>query len=565
MKKKIVDILQKAIGTKASFEVSVPEKSEFGHYSTNLALRLAKAKRVDPLRLAKELVQKILRSAPKEVFQKIEAAPPGFINFWLRNKILQQELQSIYKKRESYGQGTIGKGKTVIVEYSQPNIAKRMHVGHLRTTILGDALANTYAYLGYKVVRWNYYGDWGTQFGNLIVAYKLWGSESAVKKNPIQTLLDLYVKFHDEVKVRPELEEKGRKEFQKLETGDRENRKLWKWFKKESLKEFNTIYKTLGVQFDVELGESFFEEAMKPLVAELKKKNIAEESQGSLIIPLDQFKLPPALIQKSDGASLYLTRDIANLEYRLKKYKPAKLLYVVGNEQTLHFQQLFAIAEILGLAKHAELFHVKYGLVRAESGKKFRTREGKVVFLEDVIQRAIRLARETVDEKNPALSTKEKEKVARAVGIGALKYTILKENRHSDIVFDWKRMLDLRGDSAPYLQYTYARLQGILRKARKFSKADVKRLESEHELALIRKLIEFPDVVEESVRTYATNNIAQYLYRLAVLTNRFYETTPVLQDEDMLRRNARLLLVHTAGVILEKGLLLLGITVIPRI
>ncbi len=566
MKLRIEEILKKAVGGTAEFGVSVPEQENFGHYSTNVALRLAKSAGKSPLKLAHELAEKIRVGAPSGFFEKVEAAPPGFINFWLTNEAIQREFLEISKEKE-FGKSSAGKGKTVIIEYSQPNIGKMMHVGHLRTTIVGDALANVFEYSGYKVIRWNYLGDWGTQFGKLIAAYKLWGDKKAIKANPLDELQKLYVRFHDEIKKDESLEKRGQEEFRKLEGGDKENRKLWEWFKKESLKELEKIYVALGVRFDTYIGESFFEKDMKPLVAELVEKGIAKRSEGALVVNLDALKLPPALIEKGDGASLYLTRDIANLRYRLLKYKPAKIFYVVGNEQSLHFEQLFAVAKILRLDS-AELMHVKYGLVLGEAGKKLATREGRTILLKEVLEKAVTLAREIVEKKNSDLSAKEKGEVARAVAIGALKYNDLKENRHSDIIFDWEKMLDTSGDSAPYLQYTYARLKSILRKSRvggQMSKVDPGTLGAEVELALIRKIIEFPDEVVRSAENLATSNLAVYLFKLAVAANKLYETTPVLKEENVERRNALLALIGTTAEVLKKGMGLLGIKTLEKI
>jgi len=556
----IATIFKKCVPDGVSIEISIPERPEFGHYATALALRLAKQEGKNPREVAETLRQSLLARAPKNFFSRIEIAGPGFLNFWIHPEAIQKAFKATLAKRAQFGKGSRGEKRPVIVEYSQPNIAKKMHVGHLRTTVLGDALARVYAFLGHRVIRWNYYGDWGTQFGKLIAAYKLWGNVKAVRVNPIEELLALYVRFHDEAKKNPELDERGREEFQKLESGDRENRKLWQWFKKESLVEFKKIYRLLGVDFDVELGESAFEKDLAPLIAELERKGIARKSEGTLLIPLDEASLPPALLRKSDGASLYLTRDIASLRYRIKKYRPEKILYVVGNEQSLHFAQLFAVAGIIGLSKKTELMHVKYGLVLAEGGKKFATREGRAVFLDEVIREAVVRAREIVEEKNHSLSSREKNKVAEMVAVGALKYANLKEYRTSDIVFDWERMLDFSGDSAPYLQYTHARLSGILRKVKLRGRADVRHLKEERDLLLVLKLFEFPRVVEESAAHYTANPLATYLYGLAVQLNQFYEMTPIMKDEDVARRNARLALLSFARDVLARGLSLLGIT-----
>ena len=559
MKDEILSILKPLVPAGTPVDVSVPEQESFGHYSTNVAMRLANAEKKAPMAVAQTLSAKILATAPAGFFEKVEAVPPGFVNFWLSAKTIQGAFSKVASEKE-YGRSDIGKKKTVIVEYSDVNIAKVMNLGHFRTTIIGVALANILEFAGYKVVRWNYLGDWGTQFGKLIAAYKLWGKKEEVERNPIEELQKLYVRFHEEAKSDPAVEKRGQEEFKKLEEGDKENKKLWEWFKKESLKEFERAYRVLGVDFDVWIGEAFFEPQLKAVVEECVRKGIAEKSEGATVIKLEAFNLPPALIQKSDGASLYLTRDIANLRYRLKKYKPAKILYIVGNEQALHFEQLFSIAKLLGMGT-AELAHIKHGLVLGEGGKKFSTREGRTVSLASAFGKVVSLSRGIVEQKNPALSAKEKDGIAAAVGIGALKYNDLKENRMTNIVFDWEKMLDFTGDSGPYLQYTHARLNSILRKA-KFKGArrvNFGMLENGPELGLMLKIFEFPEVVQKAGEAYSTSALATYLYKLAAVANKFYETTPILKDENESRRAARLALTSIAARVLSTGLGLLGI------
>ncbi len=565
MREKIEQILN-SVGIEGA-EVFVPEHESQGHYSTNVAMRMAKELKKPPMELASEFIAKINNFNVHYFFEKIEVAPPGFINFWIAPLNIHFEFEKKYKDLKNFGHSKIGKGKKVIVEYSQPNIAKKMHVGHLRTTIIGDAIANMLDFLGYKVIRWNYLGDWGTQFGKLIAAYKLWGDKSKIEANPIEELQALYVKFHDEMKTNADLEKRGQEEFKKLETGDRESTKLWEWFKKESLKEFEKMYSVLGVKFDAYIGESFYEKDLKPLVERLLKNGVAKISEGAVVVPLEKYNLPPALIQKSDGASLYLTRDIANLEYRLKKYKPEKILYVVGNEQSLHFEQLFAIADILGLNKQTKLVHVKYGLVLGEEGKKLATREGRTILLEDVINKGIKLARNIVESKNQDLSVDEKDEVAKTVGIGAIKYNDLKENRMTDITFNWDKMLATSGESAPYLQYTYARLKSILRKKDEpqSSKFAFSGESDKLELQLIRKIFEFPDVVSRGAEDLGTSNLANYLYKLATLTSQFYEKTPILKEGKESRRAALLALVEAVSSVLKSGLGLLGIKTLEKI
>jgi arginyl-tRNA synthetase len=563
IQKKIAEVL----GVPAQqVSISVPEIAEFGHYSTNIAMRLAKEAKKAPFDLAQEFAQK-LQGDPSagsgQVFSKVEAVKPGFINFWISEQFLQQAFADIKEPQ-------IGKGRSVIVEYSDPNIAKPMHVGHSRPTIIGDAIANIHEYLGFKTIRWNYFGDWGTQFGKLIAAYKMWGNKEVVEKDPIETLVALYVRFHEELKAKPELEKQGQEEFRKLEEGDGENRKLWEWFKDESLVEFKKIYKRLGVKFDIEIGEQFYEDSLRDVIKELKEKEILVPSEGGWIVHLEKFNLPVALVQKSDGASLYITRDISSLKHRLSRYKPDSILYVVANEQALHFSQLFAIADLLGL-KGAKLEHVKFGMVLGEDGKKLSTREGKTVRLVDVMDEAVERAYKVVSAKNAALPEEEKRAVAEAVGIGALKYNDLKENRLSDITFNWDQMLDFNGDSAPYLQYTAVRLTNIVRKSEiRISKLEtngenLKELKMEIEIALMKKVLDFNDVVRLCAETNFTSHLAKYLFELAKLGNQYYESVRILEDQEIERRNGRLVLVGSIAETISKGLGLLGITVPERI
>ena len=556
----LTDFIKKNISADTDFSLEKP-KADFGDYASNVAFLLAKGEKKSPIIIAQELAEKLRAHLPKEI-ERLEAAE-GFINFFVTADFLQKQIFDLAHKKE-IGEDlkTLGAGKTVIVEYSSANIAKPMHVGHLRGTMLGDALANIYALTGHRVIRWNYYGDWGTQFGKLIAAYKMWGDPATVKANPIQSLLDLYVRFHGELEEHPDYEARGQEEFQRLEAGDSENVNLWLWFKGESIKEFDRLYARLRVHFDVDIGESFYENKLEGVVKELVKKKIAVESEGAIVAILDN--LPPALIQKSDGASLYHTRDIANLEYRIETYKPAAILYVVGNEQSLHFQQLFAIAKKMGISG-VQLDHIKHGAVLDENGGKFATREGRIIPAEEVVDKAVSLARGVVELKNPTVPPDEKNLIAESVGIGALKYEMLKDHRHTDIVFDWKRMLDFSGNSGPYLQYTFARLMSILHKAgEQRTEADVSRLTHVRERALLCHLIEFDNTIIQAAHECATNQLALYLYELANLCGRYYEEVRVLQEPEETIRRARLLLVDICARVLERGLFLLGITALPR-
>lgn len=560
MKQEIKAFLEKITGEEA--EVSVPEVEVFGHYSTNLALKISKRQGKTPAEVA-EKIKSIIEKESPEFLEKVEIKN-GFLNFWVKPEAVIKKFEQISKDIDSFGRSKAGEGKEVIVEYSQPNIAKQMHTGHLRNTILGEAIARIHENLGWKVTRWNWIGDWGTQFGILISAYKKWGGEVDFTENPIEKLEALYVRFNEEMERAPELKDLGREEFKKLENGDPENRELWEHFKELSLKEINEIYSVLDVRFDTYIGEAFFEKDMQPLVQKLLDSGIAERSEGAVIVRLDEEKLPVALIQKSDGASLYLARDIATLEYREKEYHPTKILYVVGNEQTLEFEQLFAVAGKMGIAKKIEKEHVKYGLLLGEDKKKMSTRRGTAISIRGLMDEAVRRARIIVNEKNSELSDEEKEKVAEAIGIGALKYFLLRENRFSDIVFSWEAMLDMKGDSAPYIQYAYARLRSIERKAGKIGKYDLSNL-GEEELKIARKIFEFPDKIKEAEKNYASNLITGYIYELANLLNRFYETRPILKEEDENKKNAYLMLINSGAQILKKGLGILGITVLEEI
>lgn len=543
------------------FDILASPNLKLGDYSINLAFSIAKKEKKKPLEVARELAE-IFSESP--YFEKVQVAPPGFVNFFLKTGFLQEQLEDISRDK-NYGSSNIGEGKKVIVEYSAPNIAKPMHVGHLRSTIIGDALANVYEILGYNVVRWNYLGDWGTQFGKLIAAYKLWGSKETMERNPIGAMLELYVQFHEELKEKPELEEKGQEEFKKLEEGDKENKKLWTWFREESLKDFRKTYNLLGVKFDITVGESAYESDLKPLIARLEKEKYIQESEGSLIFDLEKSGLPPALIRKSDGSSLYITRDIASLKHRVADFKPDKILYVVSNQQSLHFQQLFMINKLLRITE-AELIHVKYGLVLNDEGKKFSTREGNAVPLQEVMDKVIKLALSIVKQKNPELSETEAEEVARAVGIGALKYNDFKQHPYSDIIFNWEAMLDFTGNSGPYLQYTHARLASILRKVGKSkAKPVLSFLKEPEERMVMKQLLDFPQAIKRSAELHTVNGLALYLYELANEINRFYEAHRIIEDEQEQRQAARLVLIAAAKKILERGMHIMGIESPDRI
>ncbi len=559
IKEQIKNLISEIVG-EDNFSVEIPEEKTYGDYATNAALILAKKQGKSPILIAEEIKSKI----KTDLFEKIEVIN-GFINFFLKPEFLQKQVKEALKQDKNFGKQDIGRKKTVIIDYSSPNIAKPMHVGHLRSTIIGQALYNIYKFLGYKVIGDNHLGDWGTQFGIMIAACKKY--QTNLKNISISTMLDIYVRFNKEMEAQPELREVARQEFKKLEDGDKENRKIWKILKEESLKEFEKIYKILGVKFDWVLGESFYEGKMREIIKDALNRKIAiKNPDNSVVIPLEKFKLTDCLIQKSDGATLYETRDLATLKYRIKKYNPKKIekiLYVVGNEQTLHFEQLFKSAELLDYSPIEKLQHIKFGLVLDENHKKLATREGRFISADDLINKAIELAEKIIKKKNPKLSEKERKQAAQIIGVGALKYNDLSQNRQTNIVFNWGKMLSFEGNSGPYLQYSYVRLRSILRKAGNVKNFKLEFLKEKEELEIIKELIKFPEIVQEAGEKFQINLLANYLYNLAGLINAFYEKFPVLKAEQGVKE-ARLVLIKAATIVLKNGLNLLGIEVLER-
>lgn len=534
-------------------DISVPPDASLGDYTTNIAFVMANTARRNPREVAQEVCDALVAQSDGRI-ERCEVAGPGFVNIYLSLGWLQHQFAHRQLAQP-------GHGKRVVIDCSAPNIAKPMHVGHLRSTVIGDALSRVYAALGYEAVRWNYLGDWGTQFGKLVAAFKKYNEPVA----SVDDLVRLYVRFHADAKDDPSLQEAGRAEFKKLEDGDAENRALWSRFRDISLAEYGRTYEQLNVRFEVYKGESEYEAALVPLIERLTASGLATPSEGALVIDLEEFGLPVALVRKSDGATLYLTRDIASLEDRIAALHPDKALYVVANEQSLHFEQLFAVAQKMKLASLPELVHVKFGLVLGPDGKKFSTREGNAVPLQSIIDEAVKRAAVVVRSKNPEMADDRVRQVAHTVGIGALKYNDLRQHPFSDIVFDWDAMLDLGGNSGPYLQYTYARLANIVTKAGQQGNADRSRLEHPTERLLMRHLLEYGEAVQACARHHTLNALALYLYGLAGLANRFYEQVRVNDDDIAPRRAARIELVRAVMATLHDGLDILGIAVLERI
>lgn len=488
----------------------------------------------------------------------------GYLNFYIDWQNLFDYLNLDVKKIKESGIN-IGKNKKIIVDFSSPNIAKPMSVAHLRSTIIGDSLARIMEKLGYKVIRDNHLGDWGTQFGKLILAYKMWGNEEEVEKNKVYALFQLYVKFHKECEKNKELEDLARKEFKKLEEGDKENLKLWKWFVEISKKEFMKIYDLLNVRFDLWLGESFYVEEAKKLVEFALEKGIAVKDEGAVIIPLEDHGLPNLVIQKSDESTLYATRDLACIKYRVEKFKPEKIVYVVGSEQKLYFKQVFKAAELLGIKK-CDLIHVDFGLLRLPEGK-LSTRKGRVVFLEDVINKSIEEARKIIIERGKIKDKEKMEECARKIGISAIKFADLSKNRRTDIVFDFKKMLDFEGDTAPYLQYTYVRASSILKKAREKREKVTENYNYEPnkvEKMILRNLMVFPEILLKANEYYEPHRIAEHLLKIARYFNSFYQKYPIIGEKDANARSFRLKLTEAVMNSINLGLGLLGIDVLEE-
>ncbi|MBT3814508.1 arginine--tRNA ligase [Candidatus Woesearchaeota archaeon] len=480
-----------------------------------------------------------------------------YLNFYVKSEVITKEvLTKVFKEKKDYGKQELGEGKKIVIDFSAPNIAKPFGIGHLRSTVIGHSLYKVYNTLGYKSIGINHLGDWGTQFGKLIVAYKKWGKEKELGKDPIKYLLKLYVQFHEEAEKDDKLDDQAREAFKKLEDGNKEYLQLWEHFRELSLKEFQRIYQILDVKFDSYHGEAFYNNILDKTIKELQQKIKTKMSDGALIVDLEEFNMSPVMLKKSNGATTYHTRDIAAANYRLKKYNPNRFLYVVGSEQKLHFRQLFKVLELAGEDKE-KFTHADFGLFRFPEGK-MSTRKGKVIFLEDVLDKAIKLASEIIEKKNPDL--KNKKKVAIQVGVGAIIFADLSNDRTRNIDFDWDRMLSFDGETGPYLQYTHARASSILRKANSkvSSKINFSLLSLDEEKAVIRLLYDFPERIVKAAETYKPHHIANHLISLAQAFNEFYHKCPVISERDE-QMNARLLLVDSVRQVLENGLRLLGI------
>jgi arginyl-tRNA synthetase len=542
-----------------------PASLDHGDYSSNLALMAAKATGRSPKDLAEEIVKAWEKNGLSNFVEKVEVAGPGFLNIWLRIDALSKEVRTVLGTEQKYGISSIGQGKAVVIDYSAPNIAKPFGIGHLRSTNIGQALYNLYSALGWETIGDNHLGDWGTQFGKLIYQIKKYHEETGkeIESLTIADLEKLYIQFHQEAESKPEMEDEARAWFKRLEEGNPEAKKIWQACVEISLREFNRVYEFLGVKIDHALGESFYLDKMPQVLADAKKLGLLKGSQGAQVIEIPGEELP-AMLVKSDGATTYLLRDLATIKYRKKTWNPELYIYEVGVDQALHFRQVFNVAKMLGYADLTQFVHVAHGLIRWPTGK-FSTRRGMTIHLEEVLLEAVARARKMMKTAGVAkdLSEEEREKVAQAVGIGGIKYNDLKQNPRTDIIFDWDQIISLSGNSGPYLQYTYARTQSVLRKANFKSSNGVLTQEnlSNEELGLLRTFYRFPEVIVEAAENFSPNLLCNFLFDLAQKFNLFYDKQKIIGSGN---EKFRLVLTAAVGQILKNGLGLLGIEALEK-
>lgn len=531
-----------------------PKNTEHGDLAFP-TFQLAKVLRKNPAQIASELAEDFT----SEIVAEVNVVGP-YLNFYLDKKAVSAEvLKQIISQKGAYGDSTTGENRNIPIDMSSPNIAKPMSMGHLRSTVIGNALANIVEKRGYTPVRINHLGDWGTQFGRLITAYKMWGDEDKVRANPIQELNELYIRFHEVMEnEQPELEDVGREWFKKLEDGDEEALELWAWFREESLKEFNKVYARLGISFDSTNGEAFFNDKMDEIIDLLIEKELLVEDQSAQVVHLEEYDLQPALIMKQDGATLYITRDLAAALFRKRNYNFEEALYVVGQDQIYHFTQLKAVLRKMGYEWEEDIHHIVFGLISID-GEKMSTRRGKVVLLEDVLNEAVERALVQINDKNPGLDNKEA--VAEQVGVGAVVFHDLQHDRRNDFNFNLDEIVQFEGETGPYVQYTRARALSILERA----EVDFEHSENNGEYALtdaysweIVKLIQsFSSVLERAHREYEPSVIAKHALSLAQAFNRFYANVRVLDDSP--ERDSRLALVYAVALMLEEDLRILGV------
>lgn len=562
-KKEIAEIIAKNLDGLTEDEIKsmieIPQDQSMGDYAFP-CFRLAKTMRKAPNLIAAELAEKL---QGEQLFSEISPVNAYVNMFVSREEMMKSTVSEVLEEKENFGRSDIGGNKKVIVEFSSPNIAKPFHIGHIRSTVIGNSLSKIYDALGYDVFKINHLGDYGTQFGKMICAYRRWGNREDVINSPIKTLLGYYTKFHVEVEEHPELEDEARAIFTKLEQGSKEEVELWQWFREESLKEFQRVYDMLGIEFDSYNGESFYSDKMPRFEKELSDKGLLHESNGAQVVDLEEYKLGTALIKKSDGSSLYITRDIAAAVYRKENYDFYKNIYVVATQQNLHFQQLFKIIELMGYDWANQCVHVPFGMVRLEEGT-MSTRHGRVVFLEDVLNGAIEKTREIIEEKNPNIENLEE--ITSQVGIGAVVFNELSNNRIKDYTFKWDQILNFDGETGPYVQYTHARCASLLRKAGEdiVAKAqDPKNVDfallakSDSAYELTKLIYAFPGVVEQAGEKYEPSIITRHIIDIAQCFNKFYHDEHIIVDDEV-EKTSKIALVIATKRVIATGIGLLG-------
>ncbi|MBD9001200.1 MAG: arginine--tRNA ligase [Coprococcus catus] len=555
MKNQIVNLLSQNIEVLTSEEISqlieIPPKPEMGDFAFP-CFRLAKSYHKAPPMIAQDLKESIGDQAFLSEIKVIG----GYLNFYVDKAQYAQQIIDKYNNATDYGCSDQGKDKTICIDYSSPNVAKNFHVGHLRTTIIGNSLYKIFSKLGYKVVRINHLGDWGTQFGKLIVAYKKWGSREAVEEKGIEELMDIYVKFHEEAEKDDSLNDEARAWFLKMEQGNEEALEIWQWFRDISLKEFMRVYNILGMEFDSFAGESFYRDKTADVIKRLTDDGLLKESQGAMIVPLDEYDMPPCIVAKKDGSSIYATRDLAAILYRKATYNFDRCLYVTGLEQKLHFAQVFKVIELMGNDYAKNLVHIPYGLVSLKSGK-ISSRKGNVIFAEDLLRESINKTTSIIEEKNPDIPNKEE--VAKQVGIGAIIFNDLYNQRIKDVIFDWNKLLNFDGETGPYVQYTYARASSVLRKIGEVPDTiDYTLLTDEASIGLLKEIERYPQVIKDAAERYEPSVIARYSIDLAHAFNKFYHECQI-NVEDETTKYTRTNVVKIARYIIKDALSLLGI------
>lgn len=534
--------------------IEIPPNPEIGDYAFP-CFQLAKHLRKSPGKIALELAEKLQPTESISQIQPLDA----YLNFFIDQEILNQRvLSEVLAYPEDYGAQKIGIAQTIAIDFSSPNIAKPFNIGHLRSTVIGGALKNIFEYLGYTVQGINFLGDWGTQFGKVICAYQLWGAEVDLTDEPIKQLLKLYVKFHQEAEKDPTLEDKSRQWFQRLEENDREALKLRQEFKDITIESLIQIYQRMNISFSEYSGESLYFQKAEEIAERLNQLGLLKESEGALVVDLSEYDMPPFLVKKSDGTTLYSSRDLAAAIDRYERLQFTQSLYVVGQEQRLHLQQVFKVLELMGYEWASKCQHVSFGLYLF-SGEKMSTRRGKVIFLEDVLDDAVNLVSEIIEEKNPTLENKAQ--IAEMVGVGAVLFADLKNTRVKDVQFDYDKILSFDGETGPYLQYTHARISSLLKKADQqieLERLDYDLLVTTEEKEVVKAIGQFPGKIQEAAVKLEPSIIAKYLINLAALFNTFYNAQRILTD-DLALRTARLAIALAAKITLKKGLALLGI------